>query len=154
MFYNRSKNPEKPEWIAVRGSSSIEGGHSYYHASLPGTNYSADLAGTIVACRLGDASIKASARHMGSTAFSLNDAYAQHCKKQLCKPEWHYSLPNSVQVPDHTDELFGTDYVPGMLALEQAKADMVRSKQHVAELAAEEEREFKELAASTGIISR
>ena len=103
MFYHRSKNPEKPGWIAVRGSSSIEGGHSYYHASLPSTNYSAYLAGTIVACRLCDARIKVSARNMGSTAFSLDDAYAEHCKKQLCKPEWHYSLPNSVQVPDHTD---------------------------------------------------
>ncbi|KAL0017745.1 hypothetical protein WJX77_011594 [Trebouxia sp. C0004] len=50
MFYNRSKDPEKPEWIAVRGSSSIEAVHSHYHASLPSTNYSADLAGTIVAC--------------------------------------------------------------------------------------------------------
>lgn len=48
----------------------------------------------------------------------------------------------------------GTDYVPGTLALEQAKADMVRSKEHVAELAAEEEREFKELAASTGMVAR
>ena len=94
---------------------------SYYHASLLRTNYLADLAGTStdtsVACRLGDASIKASARSMGSTAFSLDDAYAQHCKKQLCKPEWQYSLPNSVQIPDHTDEWFATDYVAGTVAL-------------------------------------
>ncbi|KAA6421252.1 MAG: hypothetical protein FRX49_08738 [Trebouxia sp. A1-2] len=44
MFFNRCKESEKPEWIAVCGSSSIEGGHSYYHASLPNTNYSANLA--------------------------------------------------------------------------------------------------------------
>ena len=83
MFYNRSNNPEAPDWIAVRGSSRMEGGHKYYHDSLPGTNYSADLGGAIFAMRMADASIKADARNGGAHAVSLDDAWEQHQKQQL-----------------------------------------------------------------------
>lgn len=50
MFYNRSKNPESPDYVGLRGSSRIEGGPKGYLASLPGTSYSADLGGAIFAC--------------------------------------------------------------------------------------------------------
>ena len=72
MFYNWSKNPEKPEWIAVHSLSRIEGGHKY----------SADPGGTIVACCLGDAIIKALGRNAGKPAVCLDDAFDQECKKQ------------------------------------------------------------------------
>ncbi len=54
-----------------------------------------NVGSTIVACRFGNASIKASARNMGSIAFSLDHASAQYCKKHLCKrvgncsQHWH-----------------------------------------------------------------
>ena len=123
MSYDRSNNPEKPGYIGLRGLIRMEGGHSFYHASLPGTNYSADLGDTIFGCRLGDTSIKSSAGIQGTPAVSLDDAYAQHLKKQIPKPGWEYSFPTSASVPDSTDELFGTDYVPGTQALQQPRAE-------------------------------
>ena len=41
----------------------------------------------------------------------------------------------------------------GTLALEQAIADMIGTREQVAELAAEEEREFKGLPATTGMLA-
>ena len=48
MYYNRSHNPARPEWITVRGSSKLEGYHPHQHACLPGTNYSPMLADAII----------------------------------------------------------------------------------------------------------
>ena len=142
MFYDRAKNPEKPDWIAVRGSSRIDGGHKYYHASVPGTSYSVDLGGTILACRLGDASIRASAKNEGKPAVNLDDAFAQELKKQVCNPDWKYSLPNGADVADCTDELFGTEYEAGSHTLEEAITAMHSAGVEVAALADEEERDF------------
>jgi len=151
MFYNRSKDPDNPFWIGIRGSSRIEGGHSYYHASLPGTNYSADLGGAILACRLADASIKASARNKGTAAVSLDDAYYQYRKQQLCTQHgWDYALPTSVDVPDLTDELFGPDYVVTSATLEQATAQMKSDRVQAARLAEEKAMEAMDTASIDG----
>ena len=42
----------------------------------------------------------ASAKNEGKPAVNLDDVFAQELKKQVCNPDWKYSLPNSADVPD------------------------------------------------------
>lgn len=139
MYYNRSGNPDTPEWVAKRGSSRIEGGHKYYHDSLPGNNYSADLADTIFALRMGESSIRAAHKNCGHAAVSLADAYQQHEKQQLVdKHGWQYNVPASIAVQP-TTEVFGAHFVAGTRAIEQARHEMRTARVQVSELIQEED---------------
>ena len=116
MFYNRRrKDPLNPDWVGVRGTSKLEGGHPYYHASLPGTSYSLHLASAILDCQFGNANVKAAARIGKTAAHSLADAYQQEKKRNIIEQQkWKdYKLPASLPVPSETDERFGVDFTPG-----------------------------------------
>ena len=86
------------------------GEHKFHHVSLHGSCYSADLGDTILACRPGNAGIRASAKNEGKPAVHLHNAFTQELKKQVCNPDWKLSLPGSADLAEFTDELFGTYY--------------------------------------------
>ena len=51
ISFNRSKDPSKPDWITVSGTSKLEGYHPHLEGTLPGTlpgiGYAPDSAGGI-----------------------------------------------------------------------------------------------------------
>ena len=49
MYYRRKSNPRNPDWVTVRGTSKLEGYHPHLARTLPGTGYSPDTAGGILA---------------------------------------------------------------------------------------------------------
>ena len=123
MFYNRRPDdPLNPEWIGVRGTSKQEGRHPYYHASLPGTNYSPHLAGTIMDCRPGEVNVKSAGRQRRTTARGLVDAHQQEKKRAILKLNgWNeYALPAALPLPATTEERFGLDFTPAGDALAAA----------------------------------
>ena len=139
MFYNRRpEDPLNPEYIGIRGTSKLEGDHAYYHASLPATNYSPQMAGAIMDCRVGNLNVKAAARVGQTTAPGLAHAHQQEKKRKIiASHDWEYSLPAALPVPPSTEERFGVDFVPGGDQLAAARLEQLR--RHAApDVAAEE----------------
>ena len=89
--------------------------------------------------------MRAPAKNEGKPAVILDDAFAQELKKQVCNPDWKYSLPNSADVADRPDELFETDYEAGSQTLEEARTAMHSAGAKVDALADKEERRVRTL---------
>ena len=120
MFYDWGKNPEKPDWIAVLKQNRGGGTSTIMPACLALITQQSLAAPFLPAAWVMQASV-ASAKNEGKPAVNLDDVFAQELKKQVCNPDWKYSLPNSADIPDCTDELFGTDYGAGSHTLEEAR---------------------------------
>lgn len=143
MYYNRQKDPSKaPEWIAVRGSSKLEGYHPYLHACLPGTNYSPALADAIIALFNFSWNYKRSVQNGGATNHQFHDLWILERMQQIVNEmHWEYQLPEWTPAPD-TSEKFGLDYVPAIAAVALAQQQVMEHKGRVSELLSEAEEDL------------
>lgn len=106
---------------AVRGSSKLEGYHPHLHKVLPGTGYSPDLGGSLVMLFNGQWSLERAADNGVGPAYGHSEPWIVSKLHAAVKPEWRYKLPQSLHVPDSTEEQFGCDYKPPIAMLDTAK---------------------------------
>ena len=97
MYINRSTNPDKPEWIGVRGSSKQEGCHSKLHAGLPGNNYSPVLAHGITTLLNHVWNAKSDVRNAGSYKHNHYDSYEHEQIQQLVQQQGWDKPPFALQ---------------------------------------------------------
>ena len=142
MYYNRSKDPAKPEWITVRGTTKLEGYHPHLEGTLPGTGYAADSAGGIFALFNMQWSVKRGIQNKGDPDIGTAEPWMQENLAQLSAS---LGLPadqfKHIRVPCSTAEKFGVEYVPeelDQLAAKAAEEDGQTAVQP--ELSEEEER--------------
>lgn len=142
MYYNRSKDVSKPEWITVRGSSKLEGYHPHFHSVLPGTGYAPDTAGGTLTLFNAKWTVKRGIQNKGEPDTGTAEPWMQYNLAQLSAK---LGLPteefSSIRVPSSTDEKFGVDFVPDNLDwLEAEKAEREGRAEVEPELSEEDER--------------
>lgn len=128
MYYNRQKDPSRqPQWIAIRGSSKLEGYHPHLHACLPGTNYSPALAHAIITLFNFAWNYKRSVQNGGAIDHHFHDLWMLERMKQLCdEMHWDsYRLPYWKSAPD-SSEKFGLDYIPEHTAVVLAQQQVIQ----------------------------
>ena len=139
MYYNRSQNPARPEWITVRGSSKLEGYHPHLHACLPGTNYSPMLADAIITLFNFVWNYKRSVRNGGACDHNFYDLWLVEHMQQVCTSmQWDYELPEWQPAPATTDERFGLDFVPDSKLVANAEQEEALQKGTVLEAVSDE----------------
>lgn len=125
MYFNRSHNPDKPEWITVRGSSKLEGYDPHLHACLPGTNYSPALAVTLFNFVW---NYKRSVRNGGAEDHNFYDLWLLERMQQVCQGMgWEYELPVWTPAPASTHERFGLEFFSDSAHKALALAETLRS---------------------------
>ena len=111
MYINRSTNPDKPEWIGVRGSSKQEGYHSHLHRSLPGNYYSPVLAHAIVTLFNHGWNGRSRVNNAGGYRHNFDDLWQRNEIQQLVQEQrWDYPLVHHGTAPATSDERFGLEY--------------------------------------------
>ena len=150
MYYNHQLNPSKaPEWIAIRGSSKLEGYHPHLHACLPGTNYAPALADAIIALFNFAWNYKRSVQNTGALNHNFHDLWLLERMQQLCEEmEWQYQLPAWQPAPADNGEKFGLDYVAAV-ALARQETDRHKGTAHQL-LSEPEEESFDSSATAFG----
>ena len=139
MYYNRSQNPARPKWIAVRGSSKLEGYHPHLHVCLPGTNYTPMLADAIITMFNFVWNYKRSVCNGGAFDHNFYDLWLVERMQKLRKDMgWNYELPVWEAAPDTTDEKFGLDYVPDSKLVANAEHQETLHKGTVLEVVSDE----------------
>ena len=139
MYYNRSQNPARPEWITVRGSSKLEGYHPHLHACLPGTNYTPVLADAIFTMFNFVWNYKRSVRNGGAFDHKFYDLWLVERMQKLRKDMgWDYELPVWKAAPATTDEKFGLDFVPDSKLVANAEHQETQQKGIVLEVVSDE----------------
>ncbi len=152
MYYNRSQNPAKPEWITVRGSSKLEGYHPHLHACLPGTNYSPYLADAIITLFNFSWNYKRSVTNAGQEDHGFPDLWMLEQMQQLCHHrKWSYELPSWQSAPACTVEKFGLEFVPHESLLILAEAEAMHGKSTVTQPLSDEAEELLAVNTRTAI---
>ncbi len=143
MYYNRSKDAGKPDWITVRGTSKLEGYHPHLDHVLPGTGYAPDSAGGIITLFNMQWSVKRGIQNKGDPDIGTIEPWMQDNLAQLCGSlGLSTEMFKGYKVPSSTDEKFGVEFVPD--ALDQLAAQEAEQRGETAveeeELSEEEER--------------
>ena len=142
MYYNRSKDPLKPDWITVRGTSKLEGCHPHLEGILSGTGYAPDSAGGILSLFNMQWSVKRGIQNKGDPDIGTAEPWMLETLAQLSGslglPADHFK---HIKMPSSTAEKFGVDFVPeeqDQLAAKAAEGDGRAAVEQ--ELSEEEER--------------
>jgi hypothetical protein len=148
MYYKRSKDPLKPDWITVRGTSKLEGYHAHLEGVVSGTGYAPESAGGILSLFNMQWSVKRGIQNKGDPDIGTAEPWMLETLAQL---SGSLGLPANqfkhIKVPSSTAEKFGADFVPEEQDQLAAKAAEEEGQAAVKQELSEEEERL--LAANT-----
>jgi hypothetical protein len=117
MYIDITREGCMQTFIGIRGSSKLEGYHRYLNALLSGGNYSAELAGALIALFNYRWNYDCAVRNMGAADWGMYDHWLLEDMQETCaRMGWNNSCPAWRPAPP-TTERFGVDCAsPEMLA--------------------------------------
>lgn len=117
MYIDITREGCMPTFIGIRGSSKLEGYHRYLNALLSGGNYSAELAGALIALFNYRWNYDCAVQNMGAADWGMYDHWLLEEMQETCaRMGWGNPCPAWRPAPP-TTERFGVDCAsPEMLA--------------------------------------